>query len=309
VSGRSAKLLILLAAFSLLTAACGSSDKKADTGGGASTATTVAGPQIKIRGQDFSESATIAQVYGQYLKAKGYNVDILTPAGFRDEAISALKSGDVNLIVDYIGGDATALAPDTKVTAEPDQVLGVIKPAFAAVGATVLDYSEATDGDAFVVRGDSPAVKISDVKNLDTVLGASPQCETRPQCFIGFTDPNVYGITFKEYKKIDFGPQLGEALSAKEVDAVVWNTTAPQIKEKGFKVLEDDKRLFPAQNIAPIVSTSVNSAYGSKLATDLDTLSNAITTDDLVAWNVETDVKFRESNDVATEWLKKKGLA
>jgi osmoprotectant transport system substrate-binding protein len=308
VSGRSAKLLILLAAFSLLTVACGSSDKKADTGG-STTATTVAGPGIKIRGQDFSESATIAQVYGQYLKAKGYQVDILTPAGFRDEAISALKSGDVNLIVDYIGGDATALLPDVKVTAEPDQVLGVIKPAFAAIGATVLEYADAADGDAFVVRGDSPAVKISDVKNLDTVLGASPQCETRPQCYIGFTDPAVYGITFKEYKKIDFGPQLGEALSAKEVDAVVWNTTAPQIKEKGFKVLEDDKRLFPAQNIAPIVSTSVNTAYGSKLATALDALSNAITTDDLVAWNVETDVKFRESDAVATEWLKKKGLA
>ncbi len=295
-----------MAACSLLTAACGSSDDDAETGG-AATATTIAGPVIKIRGQDFSESATIAQVYGQYLKAKGYTVEILTPAGFRDEAIAALKSGDVNLIVDYIGGDATALAPDTKVTAEPDQVIGVIKPAFAAIGATVLDYSEATDGDAFVVRGDSPAVKISDVKNLDTVLGASPQCETRPQCYIGFTDPAVYGITFKEYKKIDFGPQLGEALSAKEVDAVVWNTTAPQIKEKGFKVLEDDKRLFPAQNIAPIVSTSVNTAYGS-LAADLNALSDVITTDDLVAWNVETDVKFRESDDVAAEWLAKKGL-
>jgi osmoprotectant transport system substrate-binding protein len=305
VSRRSAKLLILLAAFSLLSAACGSSDD--DDTGGSTTASTVAGPTIKIRGQDFSESATIAQVYGQYLKAKGYTVDILTPAGFRDEAITALKSGDVNLIVDYIGGDATALAPDTKVTAEPDQVLGVIKPAFAAIGATVLDYSEATDGDAFVARGDSPAVKISDVKNLDYVLGASPQCETRPQCYIGFTDAAVYGITFKEYKKIDFGPQLGEALSAKEVDVVVWNTTAPQIKEKGFKVLEDDKRLFPAQNIAPIVATSVNDAY-AKLAADLDALSAVITTDDLVAWNVETDVKFRESDQVATEWLKKKGL-
>ncbi len=286
--------------------ACGSSDD--DDAGGSTTVTTVAGPQLKVRGQDFSESATIAQVYGQYLKAKGYNVDILTPAGFRDEAIAALKSGDVNLIVDYIGGDATALAPDTKVTAEPDQVLGIIKPAFAAIGMTVLDYSEATDGDAFVVRGDSPAVKVSDVKNLDYVLGASPQCETRPQCYIGFTDPAVYGITFKEYKKIDFGPQLGAALSAKEVDAVVWNTTAPQIKESGFKVLDDDKRLFPAQNIAPIVATAVLDEYDA-LETDLDTLSDAITTDDLVAWNVETDIKFRESDDVAAEWLQKKGLS
>jgi len=87
----------------------------------------------------------------------------------------------------------------------------------------------------------------------------------------------------------------------------VWNTTAPQIKEEGFKVLEDDKRLFPAQNIAPIVVTSVLDGHDS-LADDLNALSEVITTDDLVAWNVETDVKFRESDDVAAEWLEKKGL-
>jgi len=299
-------LLILLVGFSLLAGACGSDD---ETDSGSTAASTVPGPTIKIRGQDFSESATIAEVYGQYLKAKGYSVEILTPAGFRTEAIDALKSGDVNLIVDYIGGAATALAPDTKVTADADQVLAVIKPAFAALGATVLDYAPAVDGDAFVVRGDSPATRVSDVKTLDYVLGASAQCEERPQCYIGFTDPNVYGITFKEYKKIDFGPQLGEALSAKEVDAVVWNTTAPQISEKGFKVLDDDKALFPAQNIAPIVLNSVGTGYGDKLATDLNALSEKITTADLVAWNVETDIKFRESDAVATEWLKKKGLA
>ncbi len=304
---RVSKVLVLLAAFSLLMAACGSDDD--DAGSGGTTASSVPGPTIKIRGQDFSESATLAEVYGQYLRAKGYTVDILVPAGFRDEAITALKSGDINVIVDYIGGDATALAPDAQVTAEPDQVITVIKPAFAVIGATVLDYSPAVDGDAFVVRADSPAIKISDVKNLDYVLGASPQCETRPQCYIGFTDPAIYGISFKEYKKIDFGPQLGTALEAKEVDAVMWNTTAPQIKDKGFKVLEDDKRLFPAQNIAPIVLTSLTTSYGERLADDLNALSQAITTDDLVAWNVETDIKFRESDDVATEWLEKKGLS
>ena len=154
-------------------------------------------------------------------------------------------------------------------------MITVVKPALAAMGASVLEYSPAIDGDAFVARGDSPATKISDVKNLDYVLGASAQCEERPQCYIGFTDPNVYGITFKDYKKIDFGPQLGEALTAKEVDVVVWNTTAPQITEKGFKVLEDDKRLFPAQNIAPVVLTSVTTTYGAQLATDLDTLERS----------------------------------
>jgi osmoprotectant transport system substrate-binding protein len=88
----------------------------------------------------------------------------------------------------------------------------------------------------------------------------------------------------------------------------VWNTTAPQIEEQGFKILEDDKGLHPAQNIAPIVSTEVLEAYGDQLSADLNTLSAAITTEDLVAWNVQTDIEQREPDDVATEWLAAKGL-
>ena len=107
---------------------------------------------------------------------------------------------------------------------------------------------------------------------------------------------------------IEFGPLLGEALAAEEVDAVVWNDTAPQIGEQGFKVLQDDMGLHPAQNIAPIVVNSVLEAYGDQLAADLNTLSAAITTDDLVAWNIETDINFRESDEVAAEWLAQKGL-
>lgn len=291
------RLVGLLLVLGLLVAACGDGD--ADPGDG---------PTIRLRGQDFSEAVTIAEVYGQYLQAKGYDVEILTPAGFRTEAIDGLRNGELDMIVDYIGGSLTALAPDAATSADPDDVVGVIGPAYEDLGATLLDYSPAVDGDAFVVRGNSPAQTISDVGSLDYVFGASAQCFERPQCFLGYTDPDVYGITFAETVTIEFGPLLGDALAAEEVDAVVWNTTAPQITEEGFKVLEDDRGLHPAQNIAPIVMTVVLDAYGDQLVTDLNELSALITTDDLLAWNTETDIAKRESDDVAAEWLAAKGL-
>ena len=164
------------------------------------------------------------------------------------------------------------------------------------------------DGDAFVVRGDSPASSISDVAGLDYVFGASAQCFERPQCYLGYTDPAIYGVTFADTVTIDFGPLLGEALAANEVDAVVWNTTAPQITEQGFKVLEDNLGLHPAQNIAPIISTDVLNEYGDQLRDDLNELSAMITTDDLLAWNTETDIAKRESDDVAAEWLEAQDL-
>jgi osmoprotectant transport system substrate-binding protein len=285
-------------ALAVVMTACGDSDEES----------AVDGPTIRLRGQDFSEAVTIAEVYGQYLQAKGYDVEILTAAGFRTEAIDGLRNDELDLIVDYIGGSLTALAPDEPTSANPDEVVAIIGPAYEEIGATLLDYSPAIDGDAFVVRGDSPASTISDVAGLDYIFGASAQCFERPQCYLGYTDPAIYGITFSDEVTIEFGPLLGEALAAGEVDAVVWNTTAPQITEQGFKVLEDDKGLHPAQNIAPIVMTDVLEAYGDQLRNDLNELSAIITTEDLLAWNTETDIEKRESDDVAAEWLESKGL-
>lgn len=317
---RVVRLLAPLAVLGLVTAACGSDDTSSsntepaatdapsENTEPATTADMVDGPTIQIRGQDFSEAITIAEVYGQYLEAKGYSVEILTPAGFRTEALDGLQNGDFNLIVDYIGGTQSALAPDAAATADADVIVTNITGPVEAIGATLLEYSPAVDGDAFVVRGDSEASTISDVAGLDYVLGGSAQCPERPQCLIGLEDPAIYGITFADFVTLEFGPLLGEALANNEVDAVIWNTTAPQITEQGFKVLDDDQGLFPAQNIAPIISTELLTAYGDQLAADINELSAMITTEDLLAWNTETDIAFRESDEVATDWLTAKGL-
>jgi len=301
--GLLAILLAAVMALVLVAAACGDDDDDSGDSGSAPE-----GPTINIRGQDFSESETIAQVYGQYLAAKGYDTNILTPAGFRTEAIDGIENGDLDLIVDYIGGSQTELRPDEDTSSDPDEVVEVIGPAYEEIDATLLDYSPAIDGDALVVRGDADAETISDLAGQDFDFGASAQCYERPQCFIGYTDPEIYGIEFGEERTIEFGPLLGEALAAGEVDAVVWNTTAPQIEAEGFKVLEDDMGLHPAQNIAPIVRTEVLDAYGDQLSEDLNELSAAITTEDLLAWNTATDIDKRESDEVAAEWLEAEGL-
>jgi osmoprotectant transport system substrate-binding protein len=223
---RFARLLAPIAVLGLVAAACGSDDDGSDaepsatdagttdtTAAGATTDTTEGGgdaemadgPTIQVRGQDFSEAITIAEVYGQYLEAKGYPVEILTPAGFRTEALDGLENGDFNLIVDYIGGTQAAVAPDAAATADADEIVGIITEPLEALGATLLDYSPAVDGDAFVVRGDSDASTISDVADLDYVLGGSSQCPERPQCLIGLEDPDIYGITFASFVTLEFG--------------------------------------------------------------------------------------------------------
>jgi osmoprotectant transport system substrate-binding protein len=303
---RFVRLLAPLAVLGLVTAACGSDDDSSSSD--TEPSDMADGPTIQVRGQDFSESIAIAEIYGQYLEAKGYPVEILTAAGFRPDNLNGVENGDFNLIIDYIGGVQAALVPDAAASADADETVANIIEPVEAIGATLLDYSPAVDVDAFVVRGDSEASTISDVADLDYVLGGSAQCPERPQCLIGLEDPDIYGITFADFVTLEFGPLLGQALANNEVDAVIWNSTAPQITEQGFKILEDDQGLFPAQNIAPIIATEVLDAYGDQLATDLNELSAIISSDDLLAWNTEIDIEFRESDEVATEWLEAKGL-
>lgn len=302
------RMAAVLLALGMVAGACGGDDDAAPADDADAPADSVEGPTIKVRGQDFSESATLAEVYGQYLEAKGYPVEILTQAGFRTEAIDGLKNGDLDLIIDYAGGSQTELLPDTETSQDIDEVMTAITPAYEEIGATVLDYSPAIDGDAFVVRGDSEAESISDVAGLNYRFGASSQCFERPQCFLGYTDPAVYGITFADTTTLEFGPLLGENLANDQVDAVVWNTTAPEISANDFKILTDDLGLHPAQNVVPVIVTETLDAYGDDLLNDLNTLSEMITTEDLIAWNTSTDIDKEESDDVATEWLTSKGL-
>jgi hypothetical protein len=135
------KVLAPLVAAGLLASACGSDDDGDDDAAPADTSASgdttpagtaapgdtagsgggedIDGPEIRLRAQDFSESITITEVYGQFLESKGYEVEILTPAGFRTEALDGLANDDFDLIIDYIGGTQAALAPDEPASADP----------------------------------------------------------------------------------------------------------------------------------------------------------------------------------------------
>jgi glycine betaine/choline ABC-type transport system substrate-binding protein len=218
MTGPTARLRAVPAAVALMAvlAACGGAEDSATpaapvapAGPGSGVAD---GPTIVTRGQDFSEARTLAKVYALYLEGLGYPVEVLTAAGFRTEAIAALEAGQLGLIVDYIGGSLTALAPDAASSADADAIMEVIRPAYAQLGARVLQYAPAIDGDALIVRGDYDAVTISDLAGRGAVFGAAAQCFERPQCYLGLTDPSIYGITFGSTRTIEFGPLLGEAL-------------------------------------------------------------------------------------------------
>lgn len=314
-------LLAVLLAFGLLAAACGSDDD--DDGGTASGDTTddqasevegTDGPTIQFVPQDFAESETLTQVYAQYLEAQGFDVAVQDASGFRDQVYPLLEAGDADVIIDYTGSAARFLVPDTEASPEADEMYDQLTEALTETSAEALDYAEAEDANALVVLAsfadDNDLETISDLAEIgdQVVFGSSAECVEREDCLLGYTDPEIYGFEFARTVVVDYGPPLAEGLRSGELDAVQYQTTAPEIESGDFVVLEDDQGLLQADNIVPIVRSELLGEYDDALVDAFNDVSDSLTTEDLVGWNVRTDIDKEDSSVVAEEWLSEEGL-
>ena len=140
------------------------------------------------------------------------------------------------------------------------------------------------------------------------MFGAPPECPQRPFCAIGLKDK--YGITFKEFKPLDAGgPLTVAALEGKQIDVALLFTSDPSIAAKGFVLLDDDKELQLADNIAPVVRKKLlDDDPGSEIERLLNSISAKLSQAELNGMNKEVAVDKKDSKDVAGAWLKKQGL-
>src|SRR5437660_8688354 len=134
----------LFVGLAFLTAGCGSSP-------GASPSSSPKG-SITVASFNFSESAILAQIYGQALKAKGYTVAFKLNLGSREVVEPALERGDIDL---YPGYAATELEFQNKGKGEatPDATATVAKlnTYLGPKNLKALDASPAVDQNAFAV--------------------------------------------------------------------------------------------------------------------------------------------------------------
>lgn len=277
------------------------------------TSSTKAGPgtatgTIRIGSQKFSESRTLAEVYAQYLKAKGFRVSVEAPIADRTQLLAAMVKGTVDLELDYTGSAVTELGG--KAEADPEKTFATLQKLLEPKGLVATTQSPAANANALVAltswADENKVTKISDLARLDgpLTLGGAPECAERLDCLAGYNGP-TYRLGLK-FTPVAYGPALVAALEANEIDVAQYGSTAPELAGGTIRILEDDKGLQSAQNVVPVLRKKVVTA---KLTEALDALSAQITTKDLSAWNLATDGKAKEDPaDVAQAWLEKNGL-
>jgi osmoprotectant transport system substrate-binding protein len=297
-------LIAALVAVAVVASACGS----AGSGG--------AKPDVIVGSTNFYEQITLGELYSQILEANGYKVTRRFNLGNREIVEPALESGQIDLDAEYLATLLAFLDKDGKVakpTTDPKETQIGLQKVLDPKGLTVLDYAQATDQNGFVVTKDTATSKnlkkLSDLVPVapTMTLGGPPECPTRPFCALGLK--NVYGITFKDFKPLDTGgPLTITALEGKQIDVGLLFTSDPSIVAKNFVLLEDDKHLQLADNIAPVVRNALLQKDDGTLKRLLNSISGKLTQAELNDMNKQVAVDKADSKVVAAAWLKKQNL-
>jgi osmoprotectant transport system substrate-binding protein len=294
-----------LLAVVLIAAACGSGDGAAET---------VEGPEIKIGAQDFQESAILAEIYAQALRAEGYTVSIQPLGGFRDLVLASFESGDINFTPEYAASMLEFLNEFAgEATGDAEETTEALRGYLQERSLVALSPSPAIDTNAFVVTPEtSESLGITTLSDLaangaDLTLGGPPDCETNPFCIPGLL--TVYGLDLSaNFVPLDAGSITVQALESGEIDVAVLFSTSGVIADKGWVLLDDDQSMLAADNVVPVMTSEVADAYGDSLRDLVDRISAAISTDELTEMNRRFDIDREDAPAIATAWLTEEGF-
>jgi osmoprotectant transport system substrate-binding protein len=287
-------MLATVVAMAMAAVACGSSP---------STASNSPKGTITIAGFKFSEGSVLAELYGQALQHDGYTVNFKLNLGSREVVAPAIKSGQIDL---YIGYAATDLEYYNNAAGEATgDVAGTtakLNSHLKPLNLVALTPSSAVDQNAFAMTKANAqkynATKLSDIAAIGNqlVLGAGPECPTRPFCQPGLE--KTYGIHFKDFKALDTdGPLTRAAFANNSIQVGLVFSSDADLDNLGLQVLKDDKHLENADNVVPIIRTSVATDEVKKV---LNAISSGLTTAELVQLNALVELQHQDA-DAATK--------
>ncbi|GAB5895669.1 MULTISPECIES: ABC transporter substrate-binding protein [Mycolicibacterium] len=291
-------------AAALTVSACGLNSDPLSSDGAAGSE----GSGVIIGSADFTESQLIASIYSQALQAKGISVTEQFNIGSREVYLAALKDGSIDLVPEYSGALLSHLNPESTASSTEAVITGLVSN--MPSGITMLAPSPAQDKDVVAVtQATADKYKLRKISDLapvagEMVLGGPPEWKSRVQGVVGLRD--VYGLNFKEFVSLDAGGTLTmTALTNGQIQAGDLFSTDPGLKANHLVALEDDKDLFAAENVIPLIKSAKQTETITKA---LNAVSAKLTTDDLIDMNAEA-AKGTNLSDIAKKWLADAGLS
>jgi osmoprotectant transport system substrate-binding protein len=281
----------------------------------ASSSQSAEKPAVSVGSADFYEAAVVGEMYAQALEAKGYTVDRHLSIGERPAVHTAMDSGDINLIPEYLGGLAGALTESAELPSDPQEAWDNLQEPLSEKGWVAFDFSPGTDADGFAVRQETATdmglATMSDLAGVadQLVWGLADGCSENPVCGPGLND--VYGIDISQLDVETLGPcstEMADALTNEVIDVAQVCTTQPDIVTFNLALMEDDKHLQPAQNMVGVSTAELADAAPADFAETINAINALLTTEALTQLGVEIVVDQTDMADVAHNFLEDNGL-
>jgi len=266
---------------------------------------------IKVAGKDFTEQHILVYMYSDLIEERtDITVDRKVNLGGTQVCFSALKSGDIDMYIDYSGtayGDTLKYPPSSDMNLVYNTVKTDFKEKF---NIDVLKQIGFNNTYVLAVTKETAEqydlTTISDLSEVAANLTAGTTLEflNREDGLLGIT--KLYNFTFKNTIGLDGSPRY-LALTNKETDVVDAFSTDGLLKKFELVTLEDDKSFFPPYYALPLVRGEVLEKY-PEIIPIIEELGEILTNDIMIDLNYKVDELQMEPDEVAREFLIEAGI-
>ncbi|HEM4288664.1 ABC transporter permease/substrate-binding protein [Streptococcus suis] len=269
--------------------------------------------QLVIAGKLGAEPEILINMYKLLIEDRtDIKVEIKPNFGKTSFLYEALKSGSIDIYPEYTGTITSTLLKNspTDLSTNPEEVYTYAKKAileqdglmYLAPMAFQNTYALAVTED---YAQDHGIEKISDLAKVQqsAVAGFSLEFNDREDGNIGLK--NLYNLQLN-VKTME--PALRyEAIKSGNVQIIEAYSTDSKVVTYKLKILEDDKRLFPPYQAAPLLTKETLEKY-PELEQVLGVLAGKISTEEMTRMNYAVDVEGKSAEQVAREYLEQEGL-
>jgi len=230
------------------------------------------GQSLTVGSQTGFVNQVVAQLYGQALDSRGYDVDYNPGVGTRKTFLASLQDGSIDVIPDFAGSLLSTVSASSDATST-EAIMDSLPIALDSLELTVLDAAPATKTRAFVVtKAFAEAHSITTIADLApiapaTTIGSAEQMEL--SAYGRDALEYTYNISGWMYRSEPDAKTVVEDLLDNTIQVADLSTIDPAIEDEDLVVLKDPDGLITAQNVVPIVSDAV-------LTTDITVILNAV---------------------------------
>ncbi len=263
-------------------------------------------PTIRVGSKNFTEQILLGEILAQTLESRaGVRVERRLNLGGTFICDQALRSGDIDLYVEYTGTAHTAIFR-SPVETNPTQVLDRVRANYAGAGLTVFEPLGFENTFAILVRGDDARrLKLRTIADAAAPAagwqaGFGYEFLQRADGYPGLA--KAYNLQFRAPPRAMDLSLIYRALADRQVDLIAGDATSGLIDAYDLAMLEDDRHYFPPYDAVVVARAPALLAHPATEAA-IRSLSGRIPVADMRRMNHAVDAGRRDPAEVAREFL------